>query len=297
MEDEEEALAVIGSYRTARQAHEAGLSVLACGHPYWVRIVEGRFLLVVMSDRAEKLKREIDMTAAKNRFWPPRALDLSAPSLSKWPTIAFMLMLALVFGFQYEYPSIVTSGLNSSEGLEAGECWRILTAVTLHSDIGHLAGNLLGLSVFAYLSCRYMGNGLGWAVILAAACLANLSNAWLRSGEDFSSLGASTAVFAALGLLAGYPVGSYLRAKVEIQARDWLLPFFGACVAFAWMGGGEFPTDVPGHFWAFGYGSALGLVVAWSGVARRLNPWVQALLLSIAWGSLAFCWLLALSGF
>ncbi len=293
-EEEDEALAVIGSYRTARQAHEAGLSVLACGHPYWVRLVEGRFLLIVKGENADTLKREVDATAAKNKFWPPRVLDLSAPSQNKWPTASFIVLLMVVFWFQQEDPKIVDLGVNSSQGLAAGEWWRTVTAVTLHADIGHLAGNLLGLSTFAYLACRYLGNGLAWTLILAAASLANLSNACLRSGESFSSLGASTAVFGALGLLAGYPVGSYLRAKVEIQTRDWLIPFFGACVAFAWMGGGEFPTDVAGHFWAFGYAGALGLAAAWSALPKRLGAYAQAGLLALCSGLLALCWLLAL---
>lgn len=202
-------------------------------------------------------------------------------------------MLIVVFWFQNRNPEIVELGVNSSRGIENGEWWRIVTAVTMHADIGHLAGNLLGLSIFAYLACRYMGNGLAWLLIILAASLANLSNAWLRSGEGFSSLGASTAVFGALGLLAGYPVGVYLRAKVQIQSRDWLVPFFGGCVAFAWMGGGEFPTDVAGHFWAFGYGALFALFVSWVGLQGRLKAWQQGMSLFICASTLVGCWFLA----
>ncbi|MDQ8182163.1 rhomboid family intramembrane serine protease [Pelagicoccus sp. SDUM812005] len=294
---EEEALAVIGSYGTARQAHDAGLAVLACGHPYWVRFVEGRFLLVVMGADARKLKGEVDLTASRNRFWPPRSLDLSAPSTSKLPTAAAIGLLIAVFACQNEFPKIVPLAVNSSAGLLQGEWWRTVTAVTMHADLGHLAGNMLGLSIFAYLACRYMGGGLAWTLVLLSASLANLSNAWLRAGDAFSSLGASTAVFAALGLLAGYPVGAYLRSKVGIQTRDWLVPFFGGCVAFAWMGGGEFPTDVAGHFWAFGYGCILSVGTAWLGLAAKLRSWHQRLLLALTVAGLAASWCLALGVF
>ncbi|MDQ8200759.1 rhomboid family intramembrane serine protease [Pelagicoccus enzymogenes] len=293
-ETEDEKLAIIGSYASARMAHEAGLSVLACGQPYWVRIVEGRYLLVVLGEDARRLKREVDETEAKNRFWPPRGLDLSAPSTAKWPTAGLVGLLVVMFALQNEFPALADAGLNSREGLIAGEWWRVLTAVSLHADVGHLAGNLMGLSLFAYLSCRYMGSGLAWTLVLLSAGLANLSNALLRASESFSSLGASTAVFAALGLLAGYPVGSYLRARVEIQTRDWLVPFFGGCVAFAWMGGGEFPTDVAGHVWSFGYGSLFGAVAAWSGLSKRLGKVAQGGLLALVGLGLLLSWLLAL---
>ncbi len=293
-EDQEEMLAVIGSYPSVRLAHEAGLAVLASGHPYWVKMVEGRFLLVVFGEHAKSLKREIDVTASKNRFWPPSQLDLSAPSLSKWPSVAFVAILIVVFWFQNSNPEIVAHGVNSSQGLMDGEWWRGVTAVTMHADVGHLAGNLLGLSIFAYLACRYMGNGLAWVLILLSAALANFSNAWLRSGDGFSSLGASTAVFGALGILAGFPVGAYLRAKVDIQMRDWLVPFFGGCIAFAWMGGGEFPTDVAGHFWAFGFGALLAVLVAWVGLHSKLKPWHQGLLLLFVAMTLVVSWGLAL---
>ena len=75
--------------------------------------------------------------------------------------------------------------------------------------------------------------------------------------KRFFSLGASTAAFAALGLLTGFPIGTYLRSQEPMTTRDWLIPFFGGCVLFAWLGGGDFPTDVAGHLWSFIYGLAL----------------------------------------
>lgn len=140
--------------------------------------------------------------------------------------------------------------MNSSEGVIGnGEFWRIITAITLHADLGHLAGNLLGIGLFTYLCAKYLGNGFAWLLIVAVSALSNLTNAVIHSGEAYFPLGASTAVFAALGLLTGFPLGTYLRSKEPLQTRDWLVPLSGGCLLFAWMGGGEFPTDVAGHFW------------------------------------------------
>jgi hypothetical protein len=51
-------------------------------------------------------------------------------------------------------------------------------------------------------SIHACGAGLGALALLAAGALGNLADAWLRAGEHLS-IGASTAVFAAVGLLGG----------------------------------------------------------------------------------------------
>ncbi len=295
-EEEFAGLAIIGSYDTARLAHEAGLAVLASGHHYWVHSVEGRFVLAVPREYATLLKREVEIAELRNRFWPPASLDLPARSTSKIPTVMAIGILMLVFYAQNAFEFMKDLGVNSSEGvLVRGEWGRLLTAVTLHADISHISGNILGISIFAYLCCRYMGNGLAWLLILLTAGLSNLTNDLLHAGEVYFSLGASTAVFAALGLLTGFPIGAYFRTKEPIMNRDWLIPFFGGCILFAWMGGGEFPTDVAGHFWSFLYGLGVAAVVAWSSIHTKLTVGFQRALLAATVLLLVVSWSAVLS--
>ena len=286
--------AVIGSYASSRLAHEAGLAVLASGHHYWVIPSDERFLLVVPRPHAAFLQREVEHAEQINRYWPPRSLDLPSQSASKLPTFGAVALLIAIFYAQNQLGSMKDLGANSSEAvLQLGEWWRVVTAITLHADISHISGNILGLSIFSYLSCRYMGNGLAWLLILGAACLSNLTNDLLHSGETYRSLGASTAVFAALGLITGFPIGCFARSKEPIQTRDWLIPFFGGCVLFAWMGGGDFPTDVPGHFWSFLYGTFAGAIVAASSLHAKLRPAHQRLLLAASFAIVAGSWMWA----
>lgn len=286
---------VIGIYQTERAAHEAGLSVLASGHHYWVRLDDRRFLLIVRSAFADLLRREVEIADIRNRYWPPPSLDLPSRAISKWPTGAFILSLVMTFSLQERIPELSVLGMNSSTGvLQNGEWWRLFTAMTLHSDIGHIASNILGISLFAYLCCRYMGNGLAWMLIVCGAALSNMTNVFLKAGESYHSLGASTAVFAALGLLAGFPIGSYLRSREPIQNRDWMIPFFGGCVLFAIMGGGDFPTDVSAHLWAFGYGTTLATIVAFTAVHAKIGKLAQRGLVGLAFGALGLAWLWAL---
>lgn len=287
--------AVIGTYQSARLAHEAGLAILAAGHHYWVYPIEDLYALAVKPKYAETLRREVDIAELKNRFWPPVSIDLPNQSTRKTPTVLFALLLIGAFIAQNAIPGLEDLGMNSSEGVFVqGEWWRIVTAITLHADLSHLAGNLLGIALFTYLCCRYMGNGLSWFLIILVASLSNFTNAYIRLGQPFQSLGASTAVFAALGLLAGFPVGAYLKTRDPIQSRDWLIPFFGGCILFAWMGGGEFPTDVAGHLLSFVFGTLTAIAVAWAAFHSKLNAIHQKMLLLGAWGLLGISWAMAL---
>ncbi|MDQ8202360.1 rhomboid family intramembrane serine protease [Pelagicoccus sp. SDUM812003] len=286
--------AVIGSYRTHKAAHDAGLSVLAGGQAYWVRKEGDRFLLIVPRSEAQRLLREVRLSERLNRFWPPRRLVLADRSVSKLPCIAALGCLVTLFALQNQFPWLQEQGANASRALqEGGQWWRVFTAMTLHADLGHLAGNLMGLSLFSYLCARYLGNGLAWLLIVLAAAASNATNGLLASSLDYRSLGASTAVFAALGLLSGFPVGSFLRSRNPIRSRDWLVPFFGGCTLFAWMGGGEFPTDVPAHLWAFLFGSLGSMAAAGFDWQNKLGPRWQTALLATALILVGSSWCLA----
>ncbi len=291
----EDPFVAIGKYRTSRQAHEAGLAVLAAGRPYWIHQDEDYFVLVVDRRHADVLRQEVRIADIKNRYWPPPSVDLPTKTTSKLPTVLFGLILVVVFNAQGRYPSLTEIGMNSSEGInQSGEFWRIITAITLHGDLGHLAGNLLGIGLFTYLSARYLGIGFAWALIIAVSAASNLTNAVVQAGDPYISLGASTAVFAALGLLTGFPVGMYLRSKEPFQTRDWLVPLSGGCLLFAWMGGGEFPTDVAAHFWSFVYGSLASAMVATLSLHAKISPTGQKGMLLAAWGAILGSWIVAL---
>ena len=81
--------------------------------------------------------------------------------------------------------------------------WRTVTALTLHVDHGHLLGNLLAGVVIGTVTAQLLGQGLAWLAILLAGTLGNLLAALMRA-PDHTAIGASTAVFAALGIVSAY---------------------------------------------------------------------------------------------
>ena len=99
-----------------------------------------------------------------------------------------------------------------------------------------------------------LGTGLGFALVLLAGAGGNLANALLQ-GAPHVSLGASTAVFGALGLLGGLSVARQ-RGKAAGRRRIWL-PLFAALALLGMLGGGE-RVDI-GHLLGLIVGRRLGI--------------------------------------
>jgi rhomboid protease GluP len=155
------------------------------------------------------------------------------------------------------------AGMLQASAVSSAQLWRTVTALTLHIEPDHIAGNLAFGAFFGWFVGRYLGVGIGWLAVVAAGALANLLGAWLA--PDHRSLGASTAVFAAVGMLTaytwrrGYWRGTPWRARVApVIAGLGLLAFTGT--------GGE-NTDLGAHLLGFCAGFGCGL-----GFARWLSP-------------------------
>jgi membrane associated rhomboid family serine protease len=140
-----------------------------------------------------------------------------------------------------------------------GEWWRALTALTLHVDADHLLGNIAFGAFFTYFVGRYLGSGVGWFAILMSGALGNLLNGWLAA-PDHRSIGASTAVFGALGLLPahtwrrGFPPGTSFRGRVA--------PLIAGLGLLAYTGTGGANTDIGAHLTGFVSGFGIGLLAA-----------------------------------
>jgi len=138
------------------------------------------------------------------------------------------------------------------------EWWRVLTALTLHADVAHLVGNLVFGIVLGYLASLAVGGGVAWAAIALGAALGNTLDAFWMPGQN-SSIGASTAVFAALGLLSGHAWCSDAAADLR-RVKRWA-PLVGGVMLLAFTGMGGEHTDIVAHVTGFVSGCALGAVL------------------------------------
>lgn len=190
----------------------------------------------------------------------------------------------------------------------AGEWWRALTALTLHWDAPHLLGNLGGGTLLGFSAAQVWGNARAWLLIFLAAVLANFIEAGLGL-PNYVSAGASTAVFAALGLVAafawrtrGQRFGNPLARWGPLVAGVAVLGFFGAgsnvpvagmpapdLLAFEDSGS----TNVLAHLLGFGCGVLAGAIAAASRGARFIDAVPTWLAGSIPPVALAVAWVLA----
>lgn len=226
----------------------------------------------------------------RRRPAPPEPLHRGAwlGSLAYAAAILSVGFLAgrLAFGADW-----LAAGALVSAPTRAGEYWRAVTAITLHLDVGHLLANLGFGAVFGLLAGQLLGAGVAWATVLVAAATANLLNVHLQP-MTHSSVGASTAVFATLGLLAAY-AWRRRRDAGERWAYRWA-PLVAGVILLAFTGAGGERTDVLAHLTGFAMGALAGVAHAVLPVPRGpLAQWVASVL---AVGALVLAWVLALAG-
>lgn len=157
-----------------------------------------------------------------------------------------------------------------------GQWWRVWTALTLHVDGAHLAANTVFGSWFGYLASRLMGVGHAWLLIVLGAGLANAIEGGIGPVAH-RAVGASTAVFTALGLISAYS----WRTRLAYPQR-WALrwgPLVAGVLLLSWTGTGAESLDDPGPSVTSGHAvdvvaHALGFVVGlMAGVAvAALKP-------------------------
>jgi membrane associated rhomboid family serine protease len=259
---------LVGHYQSLAEAYEHCLVILAMGEACRVSPAEtpGVFILEAEIHATTRIAGELDAYRRETGMTAPRE-----PLADEWPRHSpgwlfcgcWVSLLMAVFYWQGEDSSLVDRAASSSVGLFGrGEWWRPFTGLFLHADIGHLVGNLVGGAVFGTLVARLIGPLRGWTLILTAGTLGNLVTSALTYPQPFNSIGASTAVFAALGILSGVGIAETLRERAHLPWLRILAPVFAGIILLGWLGGGSTPqTDVLGHVFGFGSGLAAGAAV------------------------------------
>jgi rhomboid protease GluP len=164
--------------------------------------------------------------------------------------------------------------LGSLDAGARGEWWRAVTALTLHLDQEHLLGNVLFGAVAGIAASRLLGPGVAWASILGAAALANYAEI-LVTPITHRAVGASTAVFAALGMLSGMA----WRQRLSLRERLWYrwAPLIAGICLLTLLGAGSAHVDVLGHALGFLFGLGVGWVYVRSGVPNNRDPRMQVI--------------------
>ncbi len=284
---------IVCETRRRWECHEQALVLDALGIPHLMADGPGNSaLLLVPAEHAARAREQLRLYTAENRRGPPKpGLTLHGYGLPGVAVYMFVLIAAflvqgrLAFGVDW----LGAGGLDGA-AVRDGEWWRVMTALTLHGDAGHLVANLFFGAFFGAFAGQYLGSGVAWATILVAAGAGNGLDLFLLP-PTHRAIGASTAVFAALGLIAAL----MWRAEAR-RASSWArryAPLIGAAVLLAYIGTGDAQTDAVAHLTGFIAGLFAG-----AGYDLRRPRWLQSPVVQAAAGLgalalLAACWWLA----
>lgn len=291
-----------------RLGRDHALVLQAVGIPTSLRMTEAGPALIVAKDDLGRALDNLRRYDEENRDWPPRpAPERSRHAASIIPTLMFvaLALFMLTTGPVASQSRWFTRGASVSTLVLSSEPWRAVTALTLHADAGHVLGNMLSGAIFASAISRRIGPGATALTVLASGIAGNYANAVFHHMMGYGvhrSIGASTAVFGAVAILAVTQIAAH-RATPNRQ-RSWMdlgTPIAGALALLAMLGASP-ESDLGAHLFGFLFGLVIGVVavVAFmrgrSPKARgtRANALVQALSGAAALAIVVGSWRLAM---
>jgi rhomboid protease GluP len=242
---------------------------------------DGRWALAVDDGDAPAAEAALAAWEAEN---PPRPGFVARPDYGRslaGAAVGFAILALAAYAGLHPARNLVERGSADAARMLDGEWWRAVTALTLHVDLAHVAANAAAIAIFLGAVARRLGPALATWLALAAGVAGNVLTA-LVAGGGHVSVGASTAVFGALGTLSALQVP---------RRRAWLT--LGVGVALLGFLGTGARADLLAHAFGFAAGATEGSAVRRMKPPRR-SPLQPAIALA-AVAPIAIAWWLALA--
>ena len=249
---------------------------------------------VVLSVPEAEVDRAFASLSAYDRENPRKRAERVEPmeSGSLVAGVAVGLTLLIFYSITVQWlPALswFARGAADAERILQGELWRTVTALTLHADVAHVLSNAVAAALFLSAVSSMVGAGLGGALVLLAGAGGNLVNALLH-GSAHVSVGASTAVFGAVGLLGSLGLTRRRRSALS-RWRAWL-PVAAALALLGMLGSSGQRVDIWAHLFGLLVGAVLGLLI---GLVAPRAPGlrIQWACGTVAVATVIYCWTLA----
>ncbi len=275
MPDDTANMVIVRRCSTRKDAEGFALVLTAMGMRSMIARRDGTLSLLVDPENLSRADLELTAYEAENRkkvitngtmvqrdMFKPRLEGVMA----YWAVVLFFFVAARqqLFGIDWVRDGAVTSALISN-----GEVWRAVTALTLHLDSAHLLSNLVFGTFIGMFLAQVTGTGAAWLGMVVFGALGNFINAIVQP-QTHSSIGASTAIFAGLGLLTALRQDWWARGQ-NFRLRAWA-PLASGLAMLAFLGfGADGRVDIFAHIFGF----AAGLCGGWFFSARDLN-WLKS---------------------
>ncbi len=291
-------LVEIGRYPTQAQAEQGALVLAAIGISSRVEPFGNAMALMVSVAHSERARWELASFEHENRHddrhrAPPARIDIWSVETALAYIAVLLFVFAAdskgIFSLHWQQLGAARAGL-----IIDGAWWRTVTALTLHTDSVHLFGNLAAGIIFAVLLSHSLGAGVAWLAIVVAGAFGNGLNAVFQPAAHLS-IGASTAVFGGLGVLAGTALKARASMRWRGSLRRWT-PIAGGIMLLAFFGMGGERTDIWAHVAGFVVGTGLGYALAHVNPETLRPRRVQGASAAAALGIIVVAWAIALSG-
>jgi rhomboid protease GluP len=274
-------MALLREGRDHDAALERGIVLDAMGIAHEVQPTpDGRWALIVDDVDTPAAEAALAAWEAEN---PPRPHLLARPDYGRTLSGVAVGLAILAFAVLAGLPprgSLVERGSADAARMLQGEWWRAATALTLHADLAHAAANAVAIGIFLGAVARRLGPALATWLALTAGVAGNMLTALVLRGGHVS-IGASTAVFGALGALSA----------LQVPRRSAWLTLGGGVALLGLLGTGA-RADLPAHLFGFAVGVTEGLA------ARRMTPPRRSLrqpaIALLAFAPIVLAWWLAL---
>ncbi len=260
----------------------AGISCKIDGHP-------DEWTVLVPPEDVKKALEEIEKYFQENREIPDED-DAWSGIFNKFPVgvgAALGLLAGHVFMIHHGGISYFSEKYGASAAaILDGEIYRTVTALMIHADSVHLAGNMAALALFFTVVCSVQGFGIGLFCLLASGALGNYFTAMLY-GASHLSIGSSTAVFGAVGILISHQTFVSFRSA-EQRFRAWLPLGGGLCLLGLFSEGAH--TDILAHLFGLISGVAVGCFFELL-TGKPPGPHIQSFFFSLTLAIILMSWL------
>ncbi len=274
---------------TAETARTYDLVLRSAGIPCRSHPYRGFWAITVSTPHRKDALKAISLYLQENPPHPSAAPASGTPWVTTWSALYVAPILAVIHwaihpGYEQQ---VFVERLGADAGqIVSGSLYRCVTALFLHSDWSHVVNNMAGTVLFGTAAASVCGWGVGWLMILLSGALGNWVTAlWYRQAH--LSIGASTAVFGALGICVALNLWRYTR-HTDRSWRMWL-PLAGGLALLGFLGGSPH-SDLMAHLSGFMCGLMIG--GAYGGLRRQ--PWkfgIQLLSSIAAVGMIALSWI------
>ncbi|UCG80164.1 MAG: rhomboid family intramembrane serine protease [Desulfobacterales bacterium] len=242
---------------TSDEADAYGLVLSSSRIPYHVSRGDQGWDIYIHSGLYEQAVKAIEAYLEENEDADPiRETDLfeyGKTFTGIWvPLLLVALHVAIVMSHNSQ--ALIKIYGSAAQHILHGELYRTVTSLMIHVNALHLVGNIFGIALFGTAVCQVMGPGVGWFMILVTGIGGNFMNALLYQ-SDHLSVGSSTAIFGAIGILAGYQFLKRFR-RTNRGTKAWL-PLGAGVALLAFLGSSKY-SDLTAHLFGLLAGIPLG---------------------------------------